>query len=423
MDLVSGTPLWPAIDPAELAPEPLTRTIGCDVAIVGAGITGALVAWKLAGTGADVVVVDRRPPGLGSTGACTALVLYETDLTLAELARAHGLERAMRAYRRCVEAVEEIGRVVGALGDACGYRPCASLYLASSAADARSLPDECRLRRDAGIDVELLDAKALEGEYGLRRPGALRSRTAAELDPYRFTQRLLVRSLAVGTRIFSGEVVTLERRADGVTLATADGHRIVARHAVLATGYEAEAHLPRPVARLRTTYTIATAPGTAPGHTGGAAADGAKGAGPPAGNDAVVLWETARPYLYARTTADGRLLVGGEDDACDDPAERGRRLPDKRRRLEARADALWAESLGDRRLRAEYAWAGAFAETEDGLPYIGAAPGFAHATYALGYGVNGITFGVVAADILRDLALGRAPCDADLFAFDRPTAS
>jgi glycine/D-amino acid oxidase-like deaminating enzyme len=421
MDLVSGTPLWPAIDPAELAPEPLTRSIGCDVAIVGAGITGALVAWKLAGTGADVVVVDRRPPGLGSTGACTALVLYEIDLTLAELAQRHGLDRATRAYRRCVEAVEEIGRIAGALDESCGYHRRTALYLASSAADARSLEEECRLRRDAGIDVELLDRQALEREYGFRRPAALRSRTAAELDPYRFTQQLLLRARAIGTRLCSGEVVTLERRADGVTLATADGHRIVARHAVLATGYEAEAHLPRPVARLRTTYTIATATGTAPASRGTVVGDGSAGdaAG---GSGRVVLWETARPYLYARTTADGRLLVGGEDDDCDDPAERTRRLPDKRRRLEARADALWAEPLGGRRLRAEYAWAGAFAETEDGLPYIGPAPGFAHATYALGYGGNGVTFSAIAADILRDLALGRAPRDADLFAFERPTA-
>jgi glycine/D-amino acid oxidase-like deaminating enzyme len=422
MDLVSGTPLWPATDPAGLAPEPLARSIGCDVAIVGAGITGALVAWQLAGTGADVVVVDRRPPGLGSTGACTALVLYETDLTLAELAQRHGLDRAARAYRRCVEAVEEIGRIAATLDESCGYRRCNSLYLASSAADARSFPEECRLRRAAGIDVELVDRQALEREYGLRRPAALRSRAAAELDPYRFTQQLLLRARRIGTRICSGEVVTLERRADGVTLATADGHRIVARHAVLATGYEAEAHLRRPVARLRTTYTIATARDTAPASVGAAVRDGSAGeAATESGG--VVLWETARPYLYARTTADGRLLVGGEDDDCDDPAERVRRLPDKRRRLEARADALWAESLGGRRLRAEYAWAGAFAETEDGLPYIGPAPGFAHATYALGYGGNGVTFSVIAADILRDLALGRAPRDGDLFAFERPTAT
>ena len=33
-----------------------------------------------------------------------------------------------------------------------------------------------------------------------------------------------------------------------------------------------------------------------------------------------MLWESARPYLYMRSTSDGRLLVGGEDDAIDIPA-------------------------------------------------------------------------------------------------------
>ncbi len=402
MDLVSGVPLWPAVDLPELAPEPLARSIGCDVAVVGAGITGALVAWHLAGAGADVVVIDRRPPGLGSTGASTALVLYEIDRTLGELRELHGAERATRAYRRCVEAVLNLESIIAALDDDCGYRRRSCLYLASSEADARALPEEWRLRREAGIEVELLDGADLQRDHRIRRPGALRSTAAAELDPYRFTQRLLARSVRIGARIATGEVVTLERRADGVTLATAGGHRIAARHVVLATSYEAQAHLERPVAQLGTTYTIATAPGQVP-----------------PGWDGALLWETARPYLYARTTADGRMLIGGEDDACDDPAERERRLPAKGRRLEASAEALWAESLGGVRLRAEYTWAGTFAGTEDGLPYIGPAPDFPHATYALGYGGNGVTFSIIAAEILRDLALGRAPRDADLFAFDR----
>ena len=37
----------------------------------------------------------------------------------------------------------------------------------------------------------------------------------------------------------------------------------------------------------------------------------------------------------------------------------------------------------------------------------------------VGYGGNGITYGVIAAEIIRDLCLGRANTDASIFCFDR----
>jgi Glycine/D-amino acid oxidases (deaminating) len=53
------------------------------------------------------------------------------------------------------------------------------------------------------------------------------------------------------------------------------------------------------------------------------------------------------------------------------------------------------------------------------LPYIGSPPGLPDVWFALGYGGNGITFGLVAAEIVRDACLGRVHRAADLFRFDR----
>jgi len=64
-------------------------------------------------------------------------------------------------------------------------------------------------------------------------------------------------------------------------------------------------------------------------------------------------------------------------------------------------------------------WAGTFAETPDGLPYIGVHPGVPHILFALGYGGNGITFSVIAAEIIRDLVCEGHSRDAELFRFDR----
>jgi glycine/D-amino acid oxidase-like deaminating enzyme len=69
-----------------------------------------------------------------------------------------------------------------------------------------------------------------------------------------------------------------------------------------------------------------------------------------------------------------------------------------------------------------FVWSGVFAQTPDGLPFIGAHPRWPHAHFALGYGGNGITFSVLAAQFNRDRILGRTNADAGIFGFDRITA-
>jgi glycine/D-amino acid oxidase-like deaminating enzyme len=129
-----------------------------------------------------------------------------------------------------------------------------------------------------------------------------------------------------------------------------------------------------------------------------------------------LIWETARPYLYARVTDDGRALVGGEDEPFSTRHANPRRLSRKTNRLVARF-RKWFPTID---VEVAYSWAGAFSTTRDGLPFIGTTPEHPHAWLALGYGGNGITFSMIAANLIRDAWLGRANPDAKIFAFDRP---
>ncbi len=65
-----------------------------------------------------------------------------------------------------------------------------------------------------------------------------------------------------------------------------------------------------------------------------------------------------------------------------------------------------------------WAWAGTFGETKDSLARIGRVPGVPGAYVALSYGGNGVTYSILAADIIRDLHLGRTSQFAPLFAFN-----
>ena len=81
----------------------------------------------------------------------------------------------------------------------------------------------------------------------------------------------------------------------------------------------------------------------------------------------VMLWDTDRPYHYARWTSDGRLLLGGGD--------RPLLLSANARAPSATASTTFAPtfsaypSLAD--VAIDYSWEGLFAVTPDGLPYVG----------------------------------------------------
>jgi glycine/D-amino acid oxidase-like deaminating enzyme len=128
-----------------------------------------------------------------------------------------------------------------------------------------------------------------------------------------------------------------------------------------------------------------------------------------------LVWEHADPYFYIRSTSDNRILIGGEDIPESDPAVRDRQLRRKTVALLRKLHMLmpWLQ------VSSAFEWAGTFAVTDDGLPYIGSAPELPGCEFALGYGGNGITFGYIAAQIIRDNILGRPNPLRAIFSLDR----
>jgi glycine/D-amino acid oxidase-like deaminating enzyme len=401
MKLKSGCIFWSQNDPG---PEPLSsklsRDVQCEVAIIGAGITGALTAYHLTREGIHTVVVDRRHAGHGSTAASTGLLQYEIDMPLVDLIGKVGRDRAVASYRASAESVAALESLILDLGDKCGLRGRPSLYLASEEKDVDHLRNECDARRAIQIDVMFLGREALREEFDLARPAALWSSLAAEVDPFRLTRQLFRRSLERGVELFSEtEIVRCESHSGGVTLHTDGGAKIEAKIVVFAMGYETMGMVPSGLCRLASTYALCSEP----------VRDLSSW------RDECLIWETARPYLYARTTEDGRVIVGGEDEDVVDPHERDQMIERKAQTLCDRFSSLFPRIKID----TTCAWAGTFAETKDGLPYIGTLPEYPNCYFTLGYGGNGITFSLIAAEIVRDLFLGRPNRKAALFGFDR----
>jgi glycine/D-amino acid oxidase-like deaminating enzyme len=319
MDLRSGYAFWPIQNGLIASYPPLKHNLTCEVAVIGAGITGALIAHKLVEANIETVVLDKRDVSAGSTSASTGLLQYEVDTPLVDLIEMIGKEHAERSYRLCLEAIGQIEDVVKQLGVDCAFARKKSLYVASRARDVARLRREYEARRAMGIDLELLEREDIRARFSFDYPAALLSRVAAEVDPYRLAHALLRAATENGLCVYDRTAVTsYEARGGQVMLHTDRESTITARHVVFATGYESQTYLKQQVTKFRSTYALVTEPiDEFPGW----------------GEDQCLIWETARPYFYARTTNDRRMIVGGEDDAFDSEARRERRLPKKINRL------------------------------------------------------------------------------------------
>lgn len=398
-DLHSGVPVWAHYPKPVLPARMLTSSMRTDVVVVGAGITGALVAEAATAIGLATVVLDRRAPAHGSTAASTALLQFEIDTPLFRLIEELGVDRASRAWLRSFRAVADLAHLVQHLQITCAFRSRHALYLAGNELDATELATECRQRRAIGLPSEFLSHAQLKAYAGVDRDAALLSAGAADVDPTSLTVGLLNSAIANGCRLFVptqlAEVVPLTQR---VEMATTDGVEIEAKALVFATGYELADGIPTAGHRRTSTWAYATPPQPQLLHGNGD-----------------LIWEASDPYLYIRTTADGRLIVGGEDEDFDNEAARDALLPAKIAALQKKTKLLlpWLDASAD------FAWTGTFGESDNGLPSIGPIPGMPNCYATLGYGGNGITFSVVAAQIIQALLRGERDPDADLFDFAR----
>jgi glycine/D-amino acid oxidase-like deaminating enzyme len=403
MDLLSCCPFWPLKDGLPAAYPPLERNASTEVAIIGGGITGALVAWHLAEAGIEAIVVDRREVAHGSTAGSTALLQYEIDVPLHRLEPRLGRDRARRAYHDCLGAVRRIGRLVGQLKIPCGFDPKGSLFVARHRADVPGLHREFLARRAAGLAVEWWSRQEIARRSSLPQAAAILSPSdeAAQVDAYALTYGLLAAAVKRGTRVHDRTAVVRHRTTTrGVELVTERGTRIRARWLVVASGYEADRFLPKPFTALQSTYALASEPV-------------ADFPGWPVGLP--VIWETGDAYLYLRTTRDHRVIMGGGDEPFRDPVARDRLLPRKVAALRRR----FARFFPRIPLEVATAWAGTFGKTPDGLPFIGGHPAAPRTWFALGYGGNGITYSLLAAELFRDFLTTGKTRDLDLYGFER----
>lgn len=372
-----------------------------EIVIIGSGISGALMAHQLCTAGFKCTIIDKRMLSSGSTWASTAHVNYELDMPFYDLAKKYSEQFAADCYQAGFDGVNSLRQVLKDTGVDADVQDKSSMYLASNRRGAKEIEREYTLRTKHGFNVVVLDNATLKTDYGINRINALYHADAMQIDPYKAAAGLINYHIAHnGLTVYTRTAIkTVQADENGVTLYTADGYRINARKVICAAGYEAGDFLPKQVMDLNSTYALVTAPL------------------PPdvLWKKQCLIWETARPYFYLRTTSDNRIIIGGQDVKFKNAALRDSLMDKKTRKLLEQFAELFPYIPAE----PEFTWCGTFSETKDSLPYIGLYPGIKNVYYALGYGGNGTTYSQIAAEVIRNMLKGVEDPRVKLFGFER----
>lgn len=399
MKLHNGFLYWPkTVDTVQAYPE-LQDSLKCDVLIVGGGMSGAICAHTLSKYNLKTIVVEKRTVGSGSSSANTGLLQFSNDTMLHEFMKRIGKAKAVRFYKMCLKAVDELEITAKSLSKPVDFLRRKSLYYASTSGDKSKLKKEFKALSKHGFPVEFLKKDEIKKRFGFEKPAALLTDGDAEVNPYKFIQALIVDAVQKGVKVFEHTEIEEAGTDDQYVYFQSPHGKIAAKKVIYSTGYETIPFAKKLGAEVNRTYAMVTAPLRTLEHW----------------EDRSLIWETKRPYFYMRTTVDGRIVAGGlDEEKMEAPSneeiirERGQRLLDKVKEhypgYEMEVDSVWGASFG---------------ESDDGLPFIGQHPDKENVYYCLGFGGNGTVYSMIGAEILKDLILYNSHPDAEIVRLDR----
>lgn len=401
MDLKSNEPFW-LVKNGLLATYPSLYTDAtCDVLIVGGGITGSLIAHQCIQDGYSTILIDKREISHGSSSATTSMLQYEIDTPLCELIEMVEEKGAVASYKACSKAIDDLGRVTRQVNSKAGFKKKDSLYFAALKKDVDRLKKEFEARKKAGFEVQWMEADEILEKYDLHNTyGGILSKQGASVDAFMLVHEILTYNRKKGLQVYDRVKlmeVKYEARQNKVSLNT--GATITCKKIVYCVGYESATMIKEKFVDLISTYAIVSEvePSKCKKY-----------------ND-ILVWNTADPYIYLRTTDDDRLLIGGEDEEFRNPLKRDALIGKKEQRLLK----SFEKYLPHIPFRTDFVWAGTFGETKDGLPYIGEHQDFKNSYFVLGFGGNGITFSVTGMEMVSKWLQGKKHLLTPYFAFGR----
>jgi len=364
-----------------LSNRPASNGSRASIAVIGAGVIGLGVAWRLAQQGASVQVFDRGAAGAGASHAAAGM--------LAACAEAEPGEESLTALGRESQArwPAFAAELLEASGIDVELRPEGTLVVALTADDQARLTHQLAFQHKLRLPLHWISAaetRRREPHLAGKLAGAVFSPEDTQVDNRKLAAALQLAAEAAGASINAYRAVkaisSRAGRVEGVILA--DGSKVAADIVVLAAGAWArgieglQPELRPPVRPIKGQMLALRMDPAAPllNH---------------------VLWA---PGAYLVPRRDGRLLVGAtvEEKGYDTSLTAGGLL--------SLLEAAWRAVPAVEDLPIDEMWVGHRPGSRDDAPILGAGP-LDGLIYATGHHRNGILLAPITADTIARLAL------------------
>ena len=374
-----------------------------DVVIIGGGMTGCASAYAFASAGIKVALLEAEVIGRGSTGACTGWIGDDPGPNFVDVERAMGARAARRAWQAWRRAALDFSALVRRLDLKCHLQPRTAVTIDAAPEQTLRLKKEQAARRAAGFDAPLLSSRVVAAEVAIPA-AAMRTRDGATLDPYRAVLGLAASARERGALLFErspARRTTFSRRS--AVVHTSDGTIRTAR-IIVATGVPTA--LFKSLQRhfwFKSSYSALTVPLPAKIRQ-------------QLGKRSTVVRDFNVPPHLVRWVDDDRVLVTGADREIVPERLREKTIVQRTGQLMYELSTMYPEISG---IPPAYGWDAPYAQTAEGLPYIGPHRNYPHHLFAFGDASPSVTSAYLASRIfLRHYMDDPDPAD-DCFAFTR----
>src|SRR5207244_1994561 len=140
---------------------PQRGPLATDVVVIGGGLTGCATAYAFAAAGVKVVLVEAGQVGRGSSGSSAGWIAEDPGVSFADVEKALGLRAARCAFQGWRRAALDFQALLRRLDIRCYLQPQTTITVAWTPEQAVRLTRERKLRRAAGLEVPLVNARAL----------------------------------------------------------------------------------------------------------------------------------------------------------------------------------------------------------------------------------------------------------------------
>lgn len=272
-----------------------------EVAVVGAGYTGASAALYLAEAGLSVAVLEAHQPGWGCSGRNGGQVNPGWKLDPDEISSYYGPDFGPRAIGLARDACADLFALIARHDIDCEARATGYVQAGRGRRGLRLLRQRVDQWQRHGKDARLLDAAESAELLGTEAyDGVMLHPEGGNLQPLSYLRGLVRAAQKAGAAVHGdSEVLRIERQGQGWRLETAAGH-VTARHVLIGTNGYTGGLWPGLETAVVPVASVVTA--TAP------LSDNVRKAILPGLHS---VSETIRLQVYYRMDAAGRFVIGG----------------------------------------------------------------------------------------------------------------